>query len=339
MISSDTATDVPTVIHDTAGLCARLESLIRGDAAGRGLLAAGLAPLGLGELAAAAASLAAARRVCILTGYFIPAATLPAAETDGPPGAVALAITLRHLNIPATLVTDAPCLAAVQAAVAASSEPDLPVVLCHSGDELREQLCSDRVSHLVAIERAGPSYDAAAIARRDPAAAADFAATVPQTAWGRCHNMRGQVVDEWTADFSAAFEPAPTGVTTIGLGDGGNELGMGRFAWSELSARLAGLAPAKILCRVPADYAVLAGTSNWAGYALAAATAALAGRPAAFASITTTAQTQLLAGMVAHGPAVDGITGRPETSVDGIALAAFLQPLADIRTALGLPRL
>src|SRR5207247_10230427 len=65
-------------------------------------------------------------------------------------------------------------------------------------------------------------------------------------------------------------------VTTVGVGDGGNEIGMGN-----VRARLAkggGLA-ARIASVVSVDHLVVAGVSNWGAYGIVAHLGRLAGRP------------------------------------------------------------
>lgn len=79
-----------------------------------------------GGLLAAARSLAAAPDAAVLTGFYIPAADPPAAETDGPIGAVQLAAALRALGGEVRLVTDAPCAPVVAAALGAAA-PDVPL--------------------------------------------------------------------------------------------------------------------------------------------------------------------------------------------------------------------
>uniref|UniRef100_H3DQP3 D-glutamate cyclase-like C-terminal domain-containing protein n=2 Tax=Tetraodon nigroviridis TaxID=99883 RepID=H3DQP3_TETNG len=101
-----------------------------------------------------------------------------------------------------------------------------------------------RYDHLVAIERSGRAED------------------------GNYYNMRGvnlkHLVDPIDDLFIAAKDIA--GITTTGIGDGGNELGMGN-----LKEKVKALMPngSLIACDVSADYAVTAGVSNWGGYAIA----------------------------------------------------------------------
>lgn len=317
----------------------RIETAIRHDPARRGLLGAAGAPLGLGELEAAARSLAErGRHSVIVTGFYIPSAEPPAAETDGPPGAVALAATLLRLGQRATLVTDPLCTSALRAAARAAGFPEDSVRSVDSPGVFRTFLEEAKgLTHLIAVERVGPCYSEDHVRTRcGDEAALRFTDAVPREFWSRCLNMRGLPIEEWTVDFSGPFESPPEGVTTIGVGDGGNELGLGKFAWTELSARLEGLADPRILCRIAAEHAVVAGTSNWAAYGLAAATAVVAERPDAFEPVSADAERAVIEAMVREGPAVDGVTKRFEATVDGLSLETYLAPLEGIRRALGL---
>lgn len=319
----------------------QIETAIRRDPARRGLLSRADETLGLGELEAAAASLASAPgRVIVVTGFYIPLAEPAAAETDGPPGAVALAQTLIRLGHRVTLVTDPFCGPAVRAAARAGGLPSSSVEVLDCATSLAELVgnADDAATHLIAIERVGPCYSHDHIHSRCGAeVAARFVECVPQELWSKCLNMRGVAIDEWTVDFSSAFEIEAEGLTTIGVGDGGNELGLGKFAWHDLATRLDGIADPRILCRVAADHAIIAGTSNWAAYGLAAATAIAAGQPEAFEVVTPASQTSILETMVAEGPAVDGVSRKYEATVDGLPLVTFLEPLRTIRRRMGLP--
>ena len=100
----------------------RRESLVRREPADRGLISseADRGVLCEGHLAGAALSLSSKRGpVAILTGFFIPHGDPPAAETDGPPGAVTLARVLAGLGREVVLVTDEPCGGAMRATAAA----------------------------------------------------------------------------------------------------------------------------------------------------------------------------------------------------------------------------
>ena len=113
-----------------------------------------------------------------------------------------------------------------------------------------------------------------------PEAVAAFLAEVPPEQRGRCYNMRGRDITDWTGPAHALFEvPAQQRprMLTIGIGDGGNEIGMGKIAWDVIRRNVprGGL----VACRVPADYLVVCGVSNWGAYALAAGVRLLRGAP------------------------------------------------------------
>ncbi len=144
----------------------QIEALIRRDPAGRGLISkeAQLGPLCSRHLAQAAENLAsAARHVAIVTGFFVPDAELPAAETDGPPGAVVLAMALEAAGIRTTLVTDRLCASAVCAAARAAGGGLAPVEVCTQAiewfDDFVNREAGSQLTHLIAVERVGPSHD------------------------------------------------------------------------------------------------------------------------------------------------------------------------------------
>ncbi|XP_068195183.1 D-glutamate cyclase, mitochondrial-like [Antennarius striatus] len=209
------------------------------------------------ELLRSCLALSHATSVAITTGFPTHFQHSPPDESDGPPGAIAMATMLLSLGKQVTMVTDRRALDMNQAIIdeAVSSgvlKTAIPLVtfedsgpdsalrfLCHHGDPSKP-----RYDHLVAIERSGRAAD------------------------GNYYNMRGinikHLVDPIDDLFVAAKDIA--GITTIGIGDGGNELGMGK-----LKEQVKALMPrgGLIACDVPADYAITAGVSNWGGYAVA----------------------------------------------------------------------
>ncbi len=338
---------------------AQFEAFIRRDPGRRGLLGTEdqFPPLLPGQLGAAAADLlSTGRAVAILTGFFIPGATPPAAETDGPPGALRVAQTLRDLGIDARILTDRPCEPALRALAAAADFPESALEIvpldASSSDPTAatrdwcrawwESEFGQKVTHLVAIERVGPSHTPQSLAaqlRPGPAPLERFLERCPPESHDRPHNMRGVDLSAHTAPLHLLFEPpARPGrvVRTIGIGDGGNELGMGQVPWEELVRRLPGDSAGKIPCRIAAHLVILAGVSNWGGYALSAALAMLAGRVDLLAPFTCQREFELLQAMVDHGPAVDGVTRLQQPTVDGLPFLTYIQPWAGIRRLLGL---
>ena len=261
-----------------------IERLVARDPAGRNVAALVLP----GELERAARTLLNASRVGIVSGFFVPAAG--AGETDGPPGALAIGNALRELAIAAEFVTDrqnAPLLQTLGAA---------PLHLWHPG--LPQSFAP---SHLVAVERLGRAAD------------------------GHYYNMRGEDIGAHTAPVDEWFLQAPArGIVTIGIGDGGNEIGMGRVHDRVAEHVLLG---ARIGCVVPTDHLIVCGVSNWGAYGLVAALARLSGKK--LLPSAETARAEILR-LVAAG-AVDGATRRRETTVDGIALQPYLALLEELR--------
>lgn len=325
-----------------------MERLIRRDPARRGLIASeeSRGPLCPGHLAAVANHLAThGRRVVIVTGFYIPGASPPAAETDGPPGAALLGAALNRVGMSVQFVTDECCRNAVEVAVESMGLPRSSVVAARNDpddvDRWFEQFVHDSTqspwTHLIAIERVGPSHTRDSIQAQCGADLPDFESMVPEADRNHCYNMRGVCLDEYTAPLHRLFELARrSGIKTIGIGDGGNEIGMGSIPWSELRDRLQNPAVAKIPCRIPTDWTIIAGVSNWGGMALAASTAYVLNQPSILQPWTADQQQTALEQLVKDGPAVDGITRLPDATVDGLPFLTYIQPWEGIRRVAGL---
>src|SRR5437588_445625 len=145
---------------------------------------------------------------------------------------------------------------------------------------------------------------------------------------GVYRNMRGDDVSEWNAPIDELFVLARRPsfrATTIGVGDGGNEIGMGT-----VRARLVkrgGLA-ARIASVVRVDHLVVAGVSNWGAYGIVAHLGRAGGRSLLH---TPDDERRAVSACVAAG-ACDGVTRRREPTVDGLPLEAH----AALVTLLGL---
>ena len=343
----------------TDNLIQQFDAAIRRDPAQRGLIASEplYGPLCQGHLEAAAHDLARfGKRVAIVTGFYIPGGEPPAAETDGPPGALVLAQTLLALGIDSVVMTDEFCLGALSAAAHSAGYPAERLLACPNGREAGPENNSQaawrsdffargagkNLSHLIAIERVGPSHTADSIARQSRSGEvplARFLERVPLHERDRCHNMRGENIDRYAGDLHRLFEEAPhelPGLKRIGIGDGANEIGMGAVPWEDLERRLSGEQSGRVPCRIAADWNIVAGTSNWGAYALAASVALLRGVVSTVAPYDCRQQQAVLEAMVADGPAVDGVTRRREATVDGLPFLTYIQPWEAIRARLGL---
>lgn len=357
----------PEISAEQAKRLDEFERFIHRDPARRGLCASELdeagqptsSRLGAGQLAAAATELAQnARRVAIVTGFFIPHAQPPCAETDGPPGSLFLAHSLQALGVDAAVVTDEPCAPAVRAAAEGIGFPAdrlfvAPLKAETWCDEFLQSEFARGLTHLIAVERVGPSHtteSAEASGERrvasgeqeisnfisevsplapQPSALSQFLADVAPEHHNHCHNMRGVCIDAHTAPLHLLFERLPLFHPTtrsIGVGDGGNEIGMGAIPWAELRRRLSGDHAGRVPCRIACDFNIVAGTSNWGAMALAAGVCLLRNRLDVLQPWTQERHHAWLEHLVANGPAVDGVTGCREATVDGLPFLTYIQP-------------
>jgi hypothetical protein len=121
--------------------------------------------------------------------------------------------------------------------------------------------------------------------------------------------MRGVDIAQHTARLDYLFE---SGIPSVGIGDGGNEIGMGKLA--KIIATLDKLPDDPAVTRV--DQLVIASVSNWGGYGLVAALSCLAGRNLL---PSMDEDRRLIQRMVDTG-AVDGTSGESKYCVDSFSL-------------------
>jgi len=345
-----------------------LEQLVHLDPAGRGLASfrRNGQPLDTGQLRTAAVHIAEhARTVGIITGFCATSTGRVTAETDGPPGALFLARALLALGIDVRLMTDRYALPLLRVGCELwnldagllveipfeEGAPDGPArgrndsAHCQKTDRWVEEFFASKsgqqLTHLIAIERPGPSHTAESLALQARAGAPpidDFARSVPAEHQDICHNMRGGSINGHTAKAHRLFEhirEQRLPITTIGIGDGGNEIGMGKFAWEQLVEAIGSPAAGRIATRSATDFTLIAGVSNWGAYALALAVGQLRSSSES-SSGTPSQQRALIEAMVERAGAVDGLTLKAEPTVDGLPLDVYLQPLVQMRTLLNL---
>ncbi|MBX3412965.1 MAG: DUF4392 domain-containing protein [Pirellulales bacterium] len=335
----------------------QLAGLIRRDPARRGLAQSpALAHYGDGAaLQRAAASLAAeGAAVALVTGFPILVGGHPMAETDGPPGAAMLASVLWALGHEIWLISDAvgrPALAVACEVCGIPQSAILEMPLTQSGagppagslqpNEWAQRFMGGaggaRPTHLVAIERPGPTHTEVSLlqpARGGSPPFDRFRAALPADLRDRALNMRGEAITSYIAPTHLLFEMAgnrDTRAFTVGIGDGGNEIGMGAVPWELLDDALGLPGSGRIACRIATDELVIAGVSNWGGYALAAAVAYASGNVQVFDPCTVARERRLIESLVRDAGAVDGVTRERVPSVDGLPLETHLDLLAEIR--------
>jgi hypothetical protein len=302
-----------------------------------------------GQLHAAALHLAQhARTVGIVTGFCAVVGDWVTAETDGPPGALFLAQVLQSLFVDVTIITDRYALPLVKCGrdllnLDRITLAEFPLEVGAADSWISEFLARNRtLTHLIAIERPGPSHTLESFSSQSRAAEAPverFLAEVAGHDRDVCHDMRGRAIDCHTARTHLLFEAIQQRklpIATIGIGDGGNEIGLGRFAWEDLVAAIGGDVAGRIACRIATDFALIAGTSNWGAYALALAVARLRGEIHSSRWLEPAGQRQLIETLVSNAGAVDGRTLKSESTVDGLPIDLYLQPLIAMRDLLGL---
>lgn len=257
-----------------------------------------------GGLRGAVAALADARgAIGLITGFFVPAGQPPAAETDGPVGAALLARGLRNVGLACRVCTDEPCASACRAALAAAGVADVPVDVGPVADVIALWRAED-VRQVIAIERCG------------------------RTADGSPRNMRGQDISDATTLLDDVFLAGPW--DTIAIGDGGNEIGMGKLPRELIAAHI--VHGEEIACVTPATHLILAGVSHWGAYALLGglAVARADWREALLDCLDPALDQAILEATVRDGPAVDGVTCMQTATIDTFDMATHHRVLSAI---------
>lgn len=143
---------------------------------------------------------------------------------------------------------------------------------------------------------------------------------------GLYHGLGGRPLDGMVADLDYLFRQAQgKGFLTLGIGDGGNELGMGVIAED-----LPTFSPKARDCGIPGrggvgaatavDWAVFSNVSNWGATGIIAALSALLENPVVFHDAEL--ETRATEACVLFG-GVDGMFMGPEPANDGIAIVEW----------------
>ncbi len=266
--------------------------------------------------ARALADLQAGERVFIITGS-LSRATVDGtiAENDGPIGVAALARAVTYgFNAIPIVLTDASLLQKVgkmvelagpnvmtpEQADTAVATPRFTAVASLLGGEIEDTAARAQADALldlyqpkvvISVERAGMTAD------------------------GTYRNALGQDYSEGRARLDYVVTAAMArGIPTIGVGDGGNEIGFG--AISEAVAKH--VPHGDVLCAAaPTDIVLPAGVSNWGCYAITAALALLTQNE------TLVHAPALERRLIEASPMIgliDGTSGKLEPTVDGMSI-------------------
>lgn len=229
--------------------------------------------------------------ILLTTGFYVAGH----AETDGPLGTVVLAKALEKQGFHPVIITDEFCRGFFEAA-------DLEVcyVDVEDGAEKYEALLEKFApTALISIERCGRNVKN------------DYA------------NMRGVSIKEYTARTDWLFIQArKQGIPTFGVGDGGNEIGMGNLK-EVISGKLE-LVP----CKVKVDTLVIATVSNWGAYAIAAYIQKMTGTKV----LPGFSEIKEYLSLIVNMGSVDGVTKEQTLSVDGFSLDVEKEILDGLKT-------
>jgi hypothetical protein len=260
--------------------------------------------------------------VIIATGYPLRGWVSPdIAEMDGPPGAVALARALNvAFNAIPVIIAPRGQVGVVQGTCGGAGlyVVDIPTA--------QKAVSSPRITH-VAVVRDFPMDEEKAekaasemITNLDPAAV--IALENPgMNEKGVYHSGRGVDISDWVAHTAHLFRQAKDqGILSIGVGDAGNELGMGviqdyikrkvPFGSKCICPCEAGIADS-----TATDYLMVATASNWAAPGLAAVLGVMLENPHILHSVEEEARILNAAATAGAG----NISGFAEPAVDGIA--------------------
>lgn len=285
------------------GFFKKLDEAMRYDPGNRGLLANAPA----NPLDRLQEALQEITGVVILTGFPVRLGLHNfTGETDGPLGAANLAFAFESIGVPVWLLTDEEAYWVVNAAVTRRGCKCRPLMLPkYEADEfIAAQLDAIKPSHVLTIERPGKARD------------------------GHYHNMRGGIIDAMFVDASSIIEAArERGITTISIGDGGNEIGMGALAETIEKYVPHGEA---ICAREVADIALISGVSNWWGWGVSALLSRMYG-------INLLPSDDMERGMLHEmvlAGSVDGCTKKPEETVDNLPMEVHMGVLSNVRSAM-----
>jgi hypothetical protein len=233
--------------------------------------------------------------VIIGTGFPV----LDTYETDGPVGAIALYTALDALGAQPVLVCGAPLSTTLMQDYRVHE-----IAVGVQGDaqqETRKTLARLQPEAVISIERPG------------------------LTASGRYLNMRGEDISKRCACFDYFLELADC--PTIAVGDGGNEIGMGKVsgALAELD-----IVPAVTNC----DELLIADVSNWGAYGILAIIGYWHGT-----DVLGTITPRKILRYLADNGSVDGVTRENTITEDGLPASEGESVIAQLRQLTGANRL
>ena len=230
--------------------------------------------------------------VIITTGFYIRSAGY--IETDGPPGAIAIGRALNKLDYRVVYVTDKYGMKALESIAEPSSIIyEFPILDSEASNILASNICNEfDPSIMIAVERCGINE------------------------LGKYSNMHGQDITPYTAKIDCLFQNK---ITSIGIGDGGNEIGMGNL-YSVIPS-IPNLVQFPSVTNTTS--LIISSVSDWGGYGLVAAISMAKG----YNLLPSPADQQNLIMKLVDLGAVDGVSAAASYTVDGFSMDQYCQTL------------
>ena len=231
-------------------------------------------------------------KAIILTGFYILSAG--AAETDGPIGAIAIGNALKKIGYQVTYITDEFSQPPIKKVLSADDNLEIFPMQNHEQSAITaDKMISDlNPSLIISIERCGPTVD------------------------GDYLNSRGKKIEEFNSKTEYLLN---NNIPSIGIGDGGNEIGMGNVQ--------AGIENSATLVNYPVTTKttelVISSVSNWGGLGLVAALSIRTGHNLLPSELE---HEKSITRIVDLG-AVDGVSGSRDYLVDGFSIQDNLRVL------------
>lgn len=239
--------------------------------------------------------------VVIVTGFCVKDCKI--GETDGPVGTLSLAHALENLGKKVIIVSDVYTEKLLKSSIESIKlQAEMHIITHENSEELSNTIITKyKPCHIIAVERPGRSKD------------------------GKSYSMRGEDITDFCPNTDMLFKRAKEeGIKTSAIGDGGNEVGMGKISKYVKENVFKG---EQICAEVDTDNLIIAGVSNWGGHALGAILSIMNNRMLMYDSVT---EAEVLQKIVEAG-AVDGCTKQRVMSVDGLSLKENIEIFRQIR--------
>lgn len=218
--------------------------------------------------------------IWITTGFYVNGTI----ETDGPIGAIGLAKALHRLGYDIRFILDSYSIPFFNDDVGFPFDIIQFPIMNHrkSKSFARNLLRKYSPSVIIAIERCG------------------------MTTHGGYRNCRGNSITQYTAKVDYLFHD----IDSIGIGDGGNEIGMGNL--QDSIRQIVSIEP----CITIVDHLIISSVSNWGVYGLIAYLSKYKKKNL----LPAISEIKDLIELFIQNGAIDGITGKRKISVDGFSI-------------------